>query len=95
MIAPEESCSSRKGFSNTPVRGSDGPMARTITFFGWVPVTIKPPMSTLSPVSTKVRVEMLPKIVGPGGGIAEVRSYPITSRLTPSGEVAVISEACP
>jgi hypothetical protein len=38
---------------------------------------------------------MLPRILGPGGGIAEVRSYPTTSRLTPSGEVAVTSETCP
>ena len=33
-------------------------MARTITFFGCVPVTMNPPMSTLSPVSTRKRVEM-------------------------------------
>ena len=39
-------------------------MARTITFFGCVPVTMNPPMSTLSPVSTRRRVEMLARTVG-------------------------------
>ena len=52
-------------------------MARTIIFFGCVPVTMKPPISTLSPVSTRKRVEMFPRIagealgVGVGVGVAE------------------------
>ena len=44
-------------------------MARTMTLFGWVPVTMNPPMSTLSPVSTRRRVEIFPRAVDPGGGV--------------------------
>ncbi len=40
---------------------NEGPIARTITFFGCVPVTMNPPMSTLSPPSTRRRVEILPR----------------------------------
>ena len=47
----------------------EGPMARRMTFLGWVPVMIKPPMSTLSPVCTDRRVEMLPSRVGIGVGV--------------------------
>ena len=75
MTAPEESWSSRTGFANTPLRGNDGPIARTISFFGCVPVMINPPMSTSSPVSTRSRVEILPRTVGPAAGIAAARSY--------------------
>ena len=39
---------------------SEGPIARTITFFGWVPVMMNPPMRTLSAVSTRRRVEIFP-----------------------------------
>ncbi len=35
-----------------------------MTFFGSVPVTIKPPISTWSPVSTRMRVEMLSRFEG-------------------------------
>ena len=49
---------------------SDGPIARTIIFFGCVPVTMKPPISTLSPVSTRKRVEMFPRIAGEALGVA-------------------------
>src|SRR4051812_44402632 len=34
-----------------------------ITFFGCVPVTMKPPIRALSPVSTRKRVEILPSAV--------------------------------
>ena len=34
-------------------------MARIITLFVWVPWTMNPPITTLSPVCTKARVEML------------------------------------
>ena len=39
-------------------------MARKMTLFGCVPVTMNPPMRALSPVSTRSRVEMLPRVVG-------------------------------
>src|SRR5204862_1556958 len=45
-------------------------MTRTIIFFGCVPVTMKPPISTLSPVSTRKRVEMFPRIAGEALGVA-------------------------
>src|ERR1043166_475599 len=69
MSVPEESRSSRNGLARTPEKASDGPMARTITLLGCVPVTMKPPIRTLSPVSTRRRVEMLPKVGG--AGVAE------------------------
>ncbi len=48
-------------------QASDGPIARTITFFGCVPVIMNPPIRTLSPVSTRKRVEMFAKVVAGGG----------------------------
>jgi hypothetical protein len=43
----------------TPEFVSVGPIARTITFLGAFPVMMNPPMATLSPVSTRARLEML------------------------------------
>src|SRR4051812_40596235 len=65
--------SSRVGFASVPAKNcdNDGPIARMITFFGCVPVTMKPPMRTLSPVSTRNRVEILPSTVfGVAVGVA-------------------------
>ena len=44
-------------------------MARMSSFFGAFPVTIKPPMSTLSPASTRIRVEMLTSLAALGCGL--------------------------
>ena len=44
--------------------GSDGPIARSISFFGRLPVMITPPIRTSSPVPTRSRVEMLPSVLG-------------------------------
>ena len=44
-------------------------MARIITFLGCVPVTMKPPIKTLSPVSTASRVEIFPSVLGGGVGV--------------------------
>ena len=44
-------------------------MARTMTFFGCVPVMMNPPIRTLSPVSTRKRVEMFPKVPGEAVGV--------------------------
>src|SRR5215211_8779385 len=49
---------SRVGSASLPGTVREGPIARTITFFGCVPVTMKPPMSTLSLVSARRRVEI-------------------------------------
>src|SRR5882757_8688746 len=71
--APVPSCSSKVGLANTlgtPNGMSSGPMARIMTVFGAVPWTIKPPIITLSPVWTKLRVLMLPSIDA-GVGVAE------------------------
>src|SRR6266478_7111472 len=70
--AAEESRNSRTGSASASGKNeeSDGPMARTIIFFGCVPVTMKPPISTLSPVSTRKRVEMFPRIAGEALGVA-------------------------
>jgi hypothetical protein len=38
--------------------GSDGPIPRTITFFGALPVMMKPAMETLSSIWTFSRVEI-------------------------------------
>src|ERR1043166_1596684 len=57
-------CSSRMGSARAPGTDTDGPIARTMTLLGCVPVTMNPPIKALSPVSTFRRVEMFPKIVG-------------------------------
>src|SRR5947209_11795606 len=69
--APVPSWSSRTGSARLPATGKEGPIARTITFFCCVPVTIKPPINTLSPVSTRRRVEILAsRVDDAGGGVA-------------------------
>src|SRR3954451_9495472 len=77
-IRPFGPCNSRVGFARLSASGKDVPIARTMTFFGCVPVMMNPPMRTLSPVSTRRRVEMLASVVmgaalgvGVGGGVAE------------------------
>ncbi len=40
-----------------------------MTFFGCVPVIMNPPIRTLSPVSTRKRVEMLARVVGVAVGV--------------------------
>jgi hypothetical protein len=50
--------------SGTLSAASDGPVPRTITFFGAVPVMINPPIIAFSPVPTCSRVLML--IARPG-----------------------------
>src|SRR5437588_12663199 len=78
--APEPSRNSRVGSASFPARVNDGPIARTMTFLFWLPVTIKPAIKTLSPVPTGNRVEMLASTVsvpgvavgvavGVGGGV--------------------------
>ena len=64
---------SRVGSANalgTPVPASEGPMARMSTVFETVPVTMKPPINTLSPVCTTPRVEIFAKPqLGTGVGV--------------------------
>lgn len=60
----------------TPRADNDGPSARTTTVFELLPpLRMKPPISTLSPVSARARVEMLrsasPEGVGLGVGVTE------------------------
>src|SRR4051812_38725881 len=62
-IKPFGPCSSSVGLPSLSASGSEVPMPRTITFFGCVPVIMKPPMRTLSPVSTRKRVEIFAKVV--------------------------------
>src|SRR5450432_511974 len=68
---PEEFNSSRMGSLSAPGKKEEreGPIARMITFFGCVPVMINPPIRTLSPVSTRKRVEMFPKMLGLAVGV--------------------------
>ena len=49
---------------------SDGPSPRTTTFLAALPVMIKPPITTLSPVSTRARVDMFRALVGVAVGVA-------------------------
>src|SRR4051794_3171801 len=76
IFTPVESCSSRIGSANLPLTVSDGPMARAMTSFGSVPVTMNPPIRTSSPVPTFERVEILPTCtskngVGEGVGVGD------------------------
>lgn len=53
--------------SGTPEAVSEGPIPRTITFRGAVPVMMNPPIIALSPGSTRPRVEIL----SPAGGVVD------------------------
>src|ERR1041384_705336 len=62
MVCPENSCSS--GFAKAPGTKNgapfiEGPRALTRTVAGELPSMINPPIITLSPLWTKLRVEML------------------------------------
>src|ERR1700675_2165531 len=60
VAKPAGPCSSSTGSasgSGTPKADKEGPMARTITRLGALPVTMKPPMPTLAPVWTSMRVD--------------------------------------
>ena len=62
MRVREELYTLRTGSLSTPESPkplSDGPSARSTIVLGSVPVTIKPPITTLSPVETSPRVERL------------------------------------
>ena len=60
---------SASGFG-TPDEFKEGPIARTRTCFGLAPVMMKPPMPTLSPVPTRIRVERFRAWLGVGVGLA-------------------------
>src|ERR1043165_8170790 len=63
-------CNSRTGSASAlGTLVMEGPSARSRTRLGALPVTIKPPMPTLSPVWTRMRVERLSACVA-GVGVA-------------------------
>src|SRR5205814_9429969 len=95
-IRPFGPCNSSVGLASLSARGSDVPIPRTITFFDCVPVMMKPPIKTLSPVSTRNRVEMFANVVTgvaagvavADGGVLAVRAA-VAVRLCVEGGVAV------
>src|ERR1700675_2373241 len=68
----------------TPKVAREGPMARTRTVFGVVPPMMKPPMRTLSPVWTRLRVERLTRVGGRATGLG-TNSYAPMSHAAPWG----------
>ena len=73
ITAPLPSCSSSVGSANTPLTPKwprAGPSARRSTCLLSLPVMTKPPIRTLSPVSTFRRAEMLSNCAGGAGGKA-------------------------
>jgi hypothetical protein len=70
-------CNSKTGSDSSPVSCNEGPMARSINLLAWGPVPIRPLIKTLSPVSTKPRVEIFPKLVTDVGGTTSAHVYPI------------------
>lgn len=66
VLNPLGPCSSSVGSASapgTPKFVNDGPMARMITLLLALPLTINPPISVLSPVRTRSRVEILRSLV--------------------------------
>ena len=97
VVTPLKPFSSSVGSTSapgTPKPVSAGPIARTITCLGAAPVTMNPPMSTLSSVSTCMRVEMLSSLVVKaaenfrgvairiGRGRGERARTPVTGKMT-------------
>src|ERR1043166_3519403 len=58
-LGPWNSSTGSASASGTPKPVREGPMARRSTCLGPVPVMINPPMPTLAPVCTRIRVERL------------------------------------
>src|SRR5436190_4574045 len=59
---PGGPCNSRTGSARglgTPELANEGPRPRRYNRLGWLPVMIKPPILTLSPVCTSILVERL------------------------------------
>src|SRR5204863_7933915 len=93
---PEELRSSRTGSESAPPNGSDGPMARRMTLFACVPVTINPPIRRLVPVSTRKRVEIFPKaVVEEGGGVGVPQGPPVTVTLSMRQPGALVASSVP
>src|ERR1700750_3445273 len=58
--------------ATSPACRREGPRARIARFFGAVPVMMNPAIITLSPVCTRMRVEMFNgRVLVPGFGVGE------------------------
>src|SRR5438876_6466945 len=67
---PGGPCSSKMGSASglgTPKLAKEGPMPRRTTRLGALPVMMNPPMATLLPVRTRMRVERLRACAGGAG----------------------------
>src|SRR5262245_9299044 len=96
--APAPSYSSNVGLAKPlgmPYWVSSGPIARIMTLFscagskfGWARSTMKPPITTLSPVWTKARVLILPSVssVMVGGVAAITRTLMSPTRQTATND---------
>src|SRR5450755_1812802 len=74
------SWSSSRGLASTfgtPKFAREGPAARMSTFFGALPCTMKPAISTLAPVPTCSRVDMFPSVAGLGVGVGVAVGVPV------------------
>src|ERR1044072_8149017 len=74
MVAMPAPCSDITGSASalaTPTWLRDGPMARRSKCFGALPVMMKPPMATLAPVSTFIRVDGCWSWAGVAVGVVE------------------------
>src|SRR2546421_1458773 len=60
----------RSDAAGRPELVSEGPMPRNTTGLATLPVMMKPPIITLSPVSTRRRVEMFNALAGVAVGVA-------------------------
>ena len=67
----------------------EGPIPRKITFFGSVPVMMKPPTKTLSPFPTRKRVEIFARTPGIGLGEAVTVGDTVAEGVTVTVAVGV------
>src|SRR2546423_1539152 len=84
----------RSDAAGRPELVSEGPMPRNTTGLATLPVMMKPPIITLSPVSTRTRVERLrvcDGVVGTGSAMADARLFTM-ERLTIAHRIIAVPE---
>src|SRR5215212_6111194 len=97
VVNPAGPCSSITGSASTsvsPLWIKEGPIPRTITCLEALPVMMKPPMPTLSPTETRMRVERLTAcVINPGVAVGVAVGIAVGVGVGPPGVAVAVAVA--
>src|SRR5215210_1647185 len=95
VVNPAGPCSSITGSASTsvsPLWIKEGPIPRTITCLEALPVMMKPPMPTLSPTDTRMRVERLTAcVINPGVAVGVAVGIAVGVGVGPPGVAVAVA----